>query len=209
MESSSFLTILVQFIRKNILISCLMAGGMIFLGIGLIQYFSGTKDEITFQKGTEIEVATSPSQLKKIVVDVSGEVIKPGVYKLPADARVEDALKAAGGLSQEADQEFVAKSVNLASVLRDGLKIYIPKVGELPVPATVMGVSSDSINSISTGFVSINSASQSELEALPGIGPVTAGKIISSRPYSSVGELLSRKVVGKSIYEKIKDFVGL
>jgi len=60
-----------------------------------------------------------------------------------------------------------------------------------------------------TGLVSINSGTQAELEELPGIGPVTAGKIIDNRPYGSVQELLERKIVGKTTFEKIKDLITL
>lgn len=182
---------------------------MIFLGIGLIQYFSGTESQIEFQKGSEVEAASTSANTGKIVVDVSGEVVNPGVYKLSSDARVQDAITAAGGLSTSADAAYIAKSVNLASVLKDGIKIYIPRVGEAPVQTTVMGATTEGSGDASSGMISVNSASSSELESLPGIGTVTAGKIINGRPYGSIEELLSKKIVGQSVYEKIKDSIGL
>ncbi|MBP9719246.1 MAG: ComEA family DNA-binding protein [Candidatus Levybacteria bacterium] len=151
-----------------------------------------------------------------IVVDVSGGVLAPGVYRLSDNARVEDALHAAGGFSSDADLDWTQHSLNLAAKVTDGMKIYIPRIGEemqsvtesnsaAAGGGTTMGVAGVSTN----GMVSINSASSSELEALPGIGPVTAGKIIDNRPYGSIDELLSKKAVGKSVYEKIKELVSL
>lgn len=142
------------------------------------------------------------SSSKEINVDVSGAVETPGVYKLLEGSRVEDALKLAGGIKEEANQEYVAKTLNLAQKLTDGSKIYIPYEGESASGGVVAGLSS-------TTQVNINSASQSELEALPGVGPVTASKIISGRPYQKIEELLDKKVVNKATFEKIKDSVTL
>lgn len=138
-----------------------------------------------------------------ISVDVSGAVNNPGVYKVLQTARVEDAINAAGGFNKSANQEYISKYINLAQKLVDGTKIYIPFEGE-QMPAggggTVAGTAAIS-------KVNINSASQSELEALPGIGPVTASKIISGRQYQKIEDLLSSKIVGKSVFEKIKDSI--
>ncbi|MFI5265545.1 MAG: ComEA family DNA-binding protein, partial [Candidatus Levyibacteriota bacterium] len=117
----------------------------------------------------------------------------------------QDAFIAAGGLNSSADRNYVARSINLASPLKDGMKIYVPKLGEAPSNS----ISSSTSTSNGSGPVSVNSASQEALEALPGIGPVTAGKIIAGRPYSSVDELLTKKAVGKSVYDKIKDSISL
>ena len=145
-------------------------------------------------------------QTQKISVDVSGAVKNPGVYHIESNSRIEDAVKAAGGFSENANGEYISKYLNMAQKISDGSKIYIPPVGE-KIPSgnqntgSVSGVSTTSI----VTKVNINTASQSELEALSGIGPVTASKIISDRPYMSVEELLSKKVVSKAVFEKIKD----
>lgn len=197
------------FLKQNILISALFFGGVILLGIGLIQYFANSNNNnsgVEFISGQGVEGASISAQ-QKIFVDISGEVENPGVYQLDGNARVQDALTAAGGLGVDADRKYISKSVNLASPLRDGMKIYVPKTGE--APSQVSGVSGQVLGEENTSLVSINSASQSELEALPGIGPVTVGKIISGRPYSSTEELLTKKAVGKSVYEKIKNSIGL
>ncbi|MBI2420982.1 MAG: helix-hairpin-helix domain-containing protein, partial [Candidatus Levybacteria bacterium] len=97
---------------------------------------------------------------------------------------------------------FIEKNINLASKVTDGMKIYIPRVGE--------SLSSGVNTTISSGssLVGINSAGQAELEALPGIGPVTAGKIIAGRPYSSIDDLVAKKAVSQSVFEKIKDQIS-
>lgn len=191
----------VSIIKANLLVSALFFIGLIFLSIGLMQFFNQPKQEIEFVSGETVEGAAT----SEIYIDVSGEVQKPGVYKLDGNTRTQDALIAAGGLTREADREYISKAMNLASPLKDGMKIYIPARGESAPLTTSAGIAT----SVHGGLISINSGSQSELESLPGIGPVTAGKIIDNRPYGSVDELLSRKVVGKATFEKIRDLAGL
>ena len=92
----------------------------------------------------------------------------------------------------------------MAAKLIDGQKVYVPTTSEQVVSGQglVVGQSQN-------GLISINSGTQAELESLPGVGPVTAQKIISLRPYGSVEELLSKKAVSNSVYAKIKDLVSL
>ena len=138
---------------------------------------------------------------KLISVDVSGAVNKPGVYQLNGDARIEDAIKMAGGFSQESNREYISKYLNMAQKLSDGSKVYVPTTGEQVSGPQGGAVAGSSIQ----GKVNINTATQAEIEALSGIGPVTASKIISDRPYQQIEDLLNKKVVGKSVFEKIKD----
>lgn len=147
---------------------------------------------------------------KQITIDIEGAVQKPGVYKVPSDARIQDALIAAGGLSKDADRQQVAQNLDLAAPLTDGTKLYIPAIGEqMMTSGDTSNSSSGSVQGASTGTVNINQASESELDALPGVGPVTAQKIINNRPYQSVQELLDKKVVGQSVFSKIKDQVSV
>lgn len=133
---------------------------------------------------------------RTVVVDIEGAVNRPGVYELPHDSRVRDAIEKAGGFSSDVDMEAVSKSMNQASVLLDGAKIFVPKVGE--------SSASETVGSVSMG-INVNTASQSELEALPGVGPVTAGKIISGRPYTRLEELVEKKALSQNLYEKLKN----
>lgn len=136
-----------------------------------------------------------------VTVDVSGAVVTSGVYQLKKGAIIEEAILKAGGFSDQANTEFISKYLNLAQKISDGSKIYVPFIGEkdtdFAVSKGVAGVSNQPIN--------LNTASQAELETLSGIGPVTASKIIAGRPYRKLEELIEKKVVSKSVFEKIKD----
>lgn len=200
------------FLRENLLISIVGFIGLILFGYGLIVLLgqNGEDDAIVFSQGKEqqqtdkqSEVAGATTPQSEIIVDIQGAVLHPGVYLLPKDSRVKDALIKAGGLSEDADRDWIAKKLNLAVKLSDGMKVYIPRIGEDESQAisNVSAVSSD-------GKININSASQKELESLPGIGAVTAEKVISKRPYSSIDELLSRKVISKRVFEQIKEKVS-
>lgn len=143
------------------------------------------------------------SPQSKIKVDVSGAVQAPGVYVLDPGARVEDALRAAGGISNQADPEKLSKTINLAQSLIDGMKIYIPSVDD-PQGGVVAGISTGG-----SSMVNINSASLDELDKLPGVGLVTAQRVVDNRPYQRAEELLSKRVVSKTVFEKIKGLIGI
>ena len=138
---------------------------------------------------------------KMISVDVSGAVKAAGVYQLTDGSRIEEAINAAGGLSEDADKEYISKYINLAQKLIDGTKVYIPALGE-SISAVQVGQVAGTNTSAK---ININTALQSELESLAGVGPVTASKIISGRPYQRIEELIDKKIIGKAVFEKIKD----
>lgn len=152
------------------------------------------------------ETEASSSANTRIKVDLQGAVVSPGIFSLEEGSRIADVIVLAGGLSSSADRDWVAKNLNQAAKLVDGGKIYIPSTKEVSSGKSLNNLSNSGDLSSKKTF-SLNSASQTELEALPGIGPVTAGKIIAGRPYQSVEELKSRKVVTASVYEKIKDLL--
>lgn len=192
--------------------------GLICFGYGLISLFApkSSNNDITFTPAIENEKSVkaaqdikdpSSSSGRQIVIDVSGAVLRPGVYHLPIDSRLQDALTAAGGMSNEADQEVIAKQLNLAAKLTDGAKVYIPKAGEQPIANSE--VANGNSGASGSGLVNINSATESQLDELSGIGPVTAQKIIDNRPYGSIDELVQKKIVGNSVFEKIKDSISV
>lgn len=181
----------------------LLGGLLIVVGIFSVVVISSRTggEELVIQKAGE---SFDSAQDTAIAVDVGGAVIKPGVYELKAGARVNEALIAAGGLGEEADREWVERNLNLAQKVTDGQKIYIPSREESnkDTPSQSKGVSfSEKIN--------INSASIAELDTLWGVGEATAKKIIDSRPYGAVEELLTRKVIKNNVYEAIKDKISV
>ncbi|MDP3998200.1 MAG: helix-hairpin-helix domain-containing protein, partial [bacterium] len=166
----SFLT---TFLRENILILAFVILGVIFLVIGVFTLNSKSEDS-----GVIFEERAGSAQ-GKIKVDVGGAVVKSGVYDLDSDARIQDALILAGGLSSLADREWVAKNLNLAAKLTDGAKIYIPQKNESRLGPTEQGYGRQAGTSDGkTGEkISLNNASAEELDKLSGVGPVTAQKI--------------------------------
>ena len=137
-----------------------------------------------------------------LIVDVEGAVVDPGVHSVPAGSRVGDAIAAAGGYSTEVDMAAAAVALNLAEHLTDGQKIHVPARGEvvtLPGGATQPPAGG--------GLIDINHADQAALESLPGIGPVTAEKIIAARPFATIDEFDSRDVVGPSVMEQIRPLI--
>tara|TARA_Y100000114_G_scaffold153581_1_gene173829 strand:- start:4801 stop:5379 length:579 start_codon:yes stop_codon:yes gene_type:complete len=143
-----------------------------------------------------VTVATASTSL---YVHVSGAVNAPGLYVLHADARVVDAVAAAGGLAEDAE----AAGVNLARPVSDGEQVIVPRVGEAPA-AGPAGVTAD-------GRVNLNSADEGALDTLPGVGPAIAGRIIEWREangrFASVDDLLSVSGIGPKMLESLRDLV--
>ncbi len=132
-------------------------------------------------------VASSAAPVADVVVHVAGRVQEPGVIRLPVGSRVADAIEAAGGAVKERDLD----SVNLARVLVDGEQIQVGA-------STVSG----------DGGININSASASELEDLPGVGPVLAQRIVEWRtangPFTSIDDLGQVSGIGTSVLEQLR-----
>jgi competence protein ComEA len=148
--------------------------------------------------------AVSPQVTSLVVIHLSGEVIAPGIYRLPAGARIDDALKAAGGPTSEGD----VHRINLAARLADGQQIVVPKRID-PVFAALAAASP----SPAPGRVNVNMASVPELDRLPGVGPVTAQRIVAYReqhgPFSNIEQLRDAKLVNGATFEKIKELIGI
>jgi len=200
------------FLKRHWLPITLGFFGLIFLGYGLIVLFGSSdsaKDVVFEPQDASVlssESSSATSQLRQLVVDVEGAVLKSGVHYVSSDSRLQDALIAAGGLSSDADRDWVTKNLNLAVKLTDGAKIYIPRIGEDVKGTTPLRQGfAGQAGSTSSDQININTASEQSLDSLPGIGPVTAQKIINGRPYSSIDELLSKKIVGSKVFEQIKE----
>lgn len=187
--------------KYKILIAVGLVGTVLLIG-GIIT--SGIIPKTFIKSSKQAYPASNVSGVKasaEVKVDVSGAVGQPGVYSLPFDGRVEDALKLAGGVTEEADPIYVSKTINLAQKVSDGMKIYVPKVTENTEITQNSSVSPQ-------GLININSAVLADLDKLPGVGEVTAQKIIDNRPYGGIEELVTKKAVSRSVYEKIKDQIS-
>lgn len=147
-----------------------------------------------YEKENSLELVIEEAVEAELNIHVSGAVNKVGVYSLPPGSRVKDALISAGGLSADADREYVEQNLNLADKLVDGQKIFIP--GEERAGSVVGSKSSR---------ISLNRGTQEDLESLEGIGPSRAVKIIQGRPYKTIEEVYERKIISENMYLKIKD----
>ena len=178
--------------------------------VGSVLIISGSFNSFGFStKPPEIpkeSIVSNTDTGELLKVDIGGAVEKPGLYTLPKNSRIDDLLKSAGGLLADVNTEFVAKQLNLSQKLIDGQKVYIPFQSESSTTA-VLGTTN--VNDSKDRKINLNTSTQSEIETLPGVGPSTAQKIISSRPFTNVNELLQKKIVGKALFEKIKDDIEI
>ena len=201
MEEAPFSDLLL-FLRRHLILVGVVLVGLILLGSGLAWFLTlNQEEEITFESAAPAISVTQT--VTTITVDVAGAVNKPGVYSLPPDARLKDALTAAGGVREDANEDALAKSINLAQKLSDSQKIYIPFEGEAVTVAAgaVAGAST-------TALINLNAASLAELDKLPKVGEVTAQKIIDNRPYASIQDLLAKKVVSSSVFTAIEKLIA-
>lgn len=152
---------------------------------------------------TAADSAAPENASGEVVVHVAGAVSSPGVYTLPADSRVDDAVRAAGAT---ADADL--SQLNLAQKLADGQKITVPAAGETPAPAD-NAAPSDS--SQSGALININTATQEELETLPSIGEVRAQAIIAYREehggFRTTDELMEVSGIGEKIFADISPHI--
>lgn len=175
---------------------------------------------------------TNKTDKNKIVIYIIGEVKQEGVYELDENSRISDAIEKAGGTKANAD----LSQINLAYKIEDGMRIYIPKKGELvqdkekiedKTQEVVTGKSTDITNttSVNTNLstnkkskkdiekINLNKATQTELETLPGIGPSTAEKIIAYRKengnFKNIEDIMNVNGIGESKYNKIKDLISV
>ncbi|MFH6650498.1 helix-hairpin-helix domain-containing protein [Streptococcus suis] len=154
---------------------------------------------------TSTEVSEEPSQL---VVDVKGAVAKPGLYTLEADARVNDAVDAAGGLTSQADP----KSINLAQKLSDEAVVYVASKDEnISVVASTTASSAMSPEEKNTNLVNLNTATEADLQTISGIGAKRAADIIAYREvnggFKSVDDLNNVSGIGDKTMESIRPYV--
>jgi competence protein ComEA len=175
---------------------------MILVGIGINVREQKKESKVELLKALPTEVVVIQSS-NEVMIDIEGEVIKPGVYKMAKGSRMGEVLTVAGGLTAGADRQWVEKNINKAEIIKDGIKIYVPKIGEEPV---VLG-------SVSEELININTARIEELDKLPGVGPGIAQKIIDYREknagFRDINEIKLVSGIGEKLFLKIKDQISL
>ena len=149
-------------------------------------------------------VAEAPAHTV-LVVHVVGEVRRPGLYRLRDGSRIADAVRRAGGALRDAD----LAAVNLAAPLVDGVQILVP--GKVDASQGTAAGAADAGGAAATRLVSLSSATLEELDALPGVGPITAQKIVDYRtehgPFASVDDLDAVPGIGPTRIEQLRELV--
>lgn len=163
---------------------------------------------------TKIEqqpIEPEPPQVTTVLVDVKGAVKQPGVYPLTTEERIIDALTIAGGITDEAD----TKLINYAQKLQDEMVIYIPKQGEEPPPEAVatQAQPTSTTSQTTTTTVNLNTADETQLMTIPGIGPAKAASIISYRTeqgnFTTIEDVKKISGIGDKTFEKLKDYISV
>ncbi len=206
-------------LRRALIGAGILAGGLFYAVFGIRGQDTLTIDrnmsspeesgDITFSAVDSGKAErTEISEAQDISVHVCGAVRQPDhVYRLPAGSRVEDAVNAAGG----AEPDAALWRLNLAALLSDGQRIYVPAEGEESMPQDPVSVQIITEESSGTHLTDLNKASKIELEDLPGIGPALAGRIIAYREehggFTDVGELLNVKGIGDVLLSRLRPLV--
>ncbi|MGI6423384.1 MAG: helix-hairpin-helix domain-containing protein [Candidatus Dojkabacteria bacterium] len=205
---------LVSVEKENLLVLLHQFRGERTLGVAVEQETEDVEEE-------KEEVVEPEVDLCAVRVDIAGAVQNPGVYCLEKDSAVVDAVQKAGGFTRQVAKKYVGMRVNLASLLVDNGKVYIPleqdsicQLLEFKLPKEVEEIvqtkkTEQQTTDTPKECVNINSGSKSELETLPGVGPSTAQKIIDNRPYKALEDLLNVSGIGEVTYAKLKEKICL
>lgn len=166
------------------------------------------KEENTIKENSIIE----SKEDNKVIIHITGEVNNPGIIELESGDRIFNAIEKAGGATTNAD----TSKINLAQVVEDGMKINVPNLNdkETVTEETIPTVSnSNNIQQKKQSIVNINSASQTELETLPGIGPSIASKIVNYRKekgkFLKIEDIKNVSGIGEAKFEKIKKYISV
>ena len=171
--------------------------GVIILIVTAGVYYASisSKSSDVFDSVAEEVEEAADEKAETFFVEITGQVNSPGVYELDRKILVIELINLAGGLKDSADLQIVHKDIVLSKYVEPFQKIYIPGNFE--------NNKSNSSTSVGNSLISINNASVEELDSLPGVGPVTAEKIISARPFSSLEDIKNVDGIGESLYNKI------
>jgi competence protein ComEA len=181
----------------------LLALAILIIASSGVLLLRGVSEEVVAAEITEIEM---PETVALLVIDVAGAVLNPGVYSLPINSRVVDAIAAAGSVLKGAD----VSDINLARILKDGEQVYVYAASRGSSSSRSTARSAPTRN---TGPIAINRASAKELEALDGIGPVLASRIVAYRnangPFVTLEALLEVSGIGPAKFAQFKEKIRL
>lgn len=192
----------------------LAVGGIYYLFVNGIEASEGDVETILPQEVKEEgdhEPKNDAEIPENIMVDVKGQVVKPGVYSSTQGERVIDVIHRAGGLTENADES----QVNFAEHVQDAMVIYIPAKGEEGITAgsTQPGVTGTDGGTSQKVKVNLNKADETELQTLPGIGPAKATAIIEYRettgPFKTIEDLKNISGIGEKTFEKLKEHIDV
>ncbi len=168
-----------------------------------------TPETIEIATPTVMARAAGTSAPGPLIMHVVGAVARPGVYTLAPGSRLNDAVRAAGGLTAQADVE----RVNLADFARDGAQLYVPYRGTPAPPSPTPLSASAGDNAQALELVNINTATAKELEELSGIGPTLAERVVAYRqthgPFASIEAIQQVAGIGPACYEQIKPYITI
>lgn len=185
----------------------LVVVGIVAAGYVLLRPAPAPSPEVSLpfaDPGAAAGSSSSTTAASTVFVHAAGAVNRPGLYQIPADARLADVIDVAGGPAPDAD----LNRVNLAAPVEDGQQVYVPRVGE-PAPAIAAG--GGPAGGASTGPVNLNTAGPAELEALPGVGPAIAQAIVTHRDehgdFRSIDDLLEVPGIGEAKLAQLRELV--
>lgn len=206
--------------KQKVIIVIIAALMIMFVGYYIInkandsEYIELETEEIEETEIAENEILNSEIAMKEknIIIHVTGAVKKEGVVEIKEDSRISDAIDAAGGITEDAD----LSKINLAYIVRDGQKIYIPSINDQVDIENITEEAGENIIKEDYGIskgqkVNINTATQTELETLSGVGPSTALKIINYRnengEFKKIEDLKNVPGIGDVKFEGLKESV--
>ncbi|NMA81076.1 MAG: ComEA family DNA-binding protein [Jeotgalicoccus halophilus] len=190
-----------------------IAAGLIVFTYLLVSFINQPEETLSFEYSEDTEdiseSAAEPPELPTTVfVEVKGAVVSPGVYELPADARVKNILDVAV-LSENAD----LLTVNQSAKLTDEMVVYIPYEGEIDDETAVKTFSTAAKENVAAGQVNINTASIAELTTLNGIGEKKAQAILTYReeqgPFTTMEEIKNIPGIGDKTFENLKPYITI
>ena len=157
---------------------------------------------------TKINDKNTDSAIEQVVVDVTGAVNQPNIYTFQQGSIIEDAIKAAGGFSNQADLDLIYKTVNRAALLQNHGKVYIPIINTVETNNQLEIAVNNQSN-----LININTANLILLDTLPGIGPITAERIIEYREaknqFDKLEDLMKVEGISNSKYDKLKNLITI